>query len=986
MHLVERDSDLYCLTALLTETRNGGLRLATVSGPVASGKTELLNALAAHARGSGGVVLDAAAAERGRPLGLLGQLVHAVLGHLPEPRRAPLSRLLEAARADRPAPVGARPTAEASSTAEEPVPAGMTVPAATVLTGEAHLTLLGSLHDALRDIAAAGPLLAIVDDVHDCDDASLAYLSRLVDLVRAVPMLLLLGERTPVLRGAARAGYAQFNIALLRQPHFRRIRLDPLTEHGVGQVLGAELGAAGASLADECHAMTGGNPLLVRALLDDYRVGASAAREQAAGAPARLVTGDAFARVVVSCLHRAEPHALDVARGLAILGGPEAGEPEAAAAGAEELLRSLVALDVATVGSVLTALEEAGILCDGRFRADAARDAALESLQSADRAVLHVRAAALLRQQGAPADTVAGHLLRADQAPDAWGIAALREAAGLALAHDQPALAVRYLTLAARDAADARQRVSISAAVAEAHWRASPAAAVRWLPALSAALRSGELEPRDSGLLLRGQLWQGRLDDAAETIEYVAAASAGTAGGPPPMGAAADSGPVELHTMRLATYCTHPIVLAGKIGPLGLGDAAGGSAVLVEPMLHAAQVLATVVSHGPNADTVLGAEQVLQSVPLTDATMEPLLFALRALLYADRLDRVTHWAELLVRDAAARSAPTWGAMFAGLQAEAALRRGDLLAVQAHCEAALRLLPEAGWGVCVGELLAARIVASTERGEAAAAAKLLNQPLPRDTLRSRYGLAYLAARGRHHLTTQRYYAGLRDFRWCGELMAEWGLDRPEVVSWRTGAAEAYLRLNRPDQARDLVRAQLSMVGGSPSRLRGEAIRMLAAVSEPAARPKLLCQAMDDLQAAGDRLQLARTLADLGHAYRAMRDQGRARTTLRRAWHVAKDCGAELLCASLMPSIGGDDGTNRPAGRVVLPVQSVERLTGAERRVAALAARGYTNREIASSLYVTMSTVEQHLTRVYKKLAIRRRSDLSVGLEALAAETG
>ncbi|MGX5187470.1 helix-turn-helix domain-containing protein [Streptomyces avermitilis] len=41
---------------------------------------------------------------------------------------------------------------------------------------------------------------------------------------------------------------------------------------------------------------------------------------------------------------------------------------------------------------------------------------------------------------------------------------------------------------------------------------------------------------------------------------------------------------------------------------------------------------------------------------------------------------------------------------------------------------------------------------------------------------------------------------------------------------------------------------------------------------------------------------------------------------------------------------------------------------------MAASGYTNREISVRLYITMSTVEQHLTRVYRKLKINGREEL------------
>lgn len=52
-----------------------------------------------------------------------------------------------------------------------------------------------------------------------------------------------------------------------------------------------------------------------------------------------------------------------------------------------------------------------------------------------------------------------------------------------------------------------------------------------------------------------------------------------------------------------------------------------------------------------------------------------------------------------------------------------------------------------------------------------------------------------------------------------------------------------------------------------------------------------------------------------------------------------------------------------------------LTDAERRVAVLAADGCTNRAIAARLYVTTSTVEQHLTRIYRKLSVKSRLDLA-----------
>jgi DNA-binding CsgD family transcriptional regulator len=55
-----------------------------------------------------------------------------------------------------------------------------------------------------------------------------------------------------------------------------------------------------------------------------------------------------------------------------------------------------------------------------------------------------------------------------------------------------------------------------------------------------------------------------------------------------------------------------------------------------------------------------------------------------------------------------------------------------------------------------------------------------------------------------------------------------------------------------------------------------------------------------------------------------------------------------------------------------------LTPAELRVAQLAAAGEANRDIAEALFVTLRTVETHLTHVYAKLGIRSRRELEPAL--------
>src|SRR5690606_32139642 len=57
-----------------------------------------------------------------------------------------------------------------------------------------------------------------------------------------------------------------------------------------------------------------------------------------------------------------------------------------------------------------------------------------------------------------------------------------------------------------------------------------------------------------------------------------------------------------------------------------------------------------------------------------------------------------------------------------------------------------------------------------------------------------------------------------------------------------------------------------------------------------------------------------------------------------------------------------------------------LTPQERIVARLAAEGHTNREVAEELYISVKTVEHHLSRVYAKLGVQGRVQMAAALPA------
>ena len=117
---------------------------------------------------------------------------------------------------------------------------------------------------------------------------------------------------------------------------------------------------------------------------------------------------------------------------------------------------------------------------------------------------------------------------------------------------------------------------------------------------------------------------------------------------------------------------------------------------------------------------------------------------------------------------------------------------------------------------------------------------------------------------------------------------------------------------------------------------------------------LTEAVDVLAASPARLEHARALADLGAALRHRRRIVEAREPLRRALDLATRCGATPLAEHARDRVADRRRTPAPTA-----LSGVDALTTNERRVAALAADGRSNREIAQALFITHKTVENHL---------------------------
>ncbi len=467
----------------------------------------------------------------------------------------------------------------------------------------------------------------------------------------------------------------------------------------------------------------------------------------------------------------------------------------------------------------------------------------------------------------------------------------------------------------------------------------------------------------DAVVLARALLWHGRFDDARDVLERLSDSDD-----------AMDPETVtELLIARPWLRSTHPSFLAHLRQSTGEQSRTAVVSVAANRRLEAALALADVLTRGPREEVLEAVQRILRGCRLDEMSMDTVESALLTLTYAGRPDKAAPWCDLFSVEASSRHAPSRQARLAAIRAEIAIRQGDMPGAEHHARVALDIIPLSSWGVAVGGPLSSLILASTAMGKYDAVHEHLDQPVPEAMFQTRYGLHYLQARGRYSMATEHPALALRDFQRCGELMGRWNLDVPGLVPWRTDAAEACLHLGRPDQAQQLAEAQLRRCGPAAPRVHGIAMRLLAAAGEVRHRPMLLRQAAELLQAGGDRYELARVLFDLVEAYNALGEYRRAGMIAGRAHTVAQECHAEPLSRVLSRDGDGD------GDEISVAAEPAGALSDAERRVAVLAAAGYTNREISGKLYITISTVEQHLTRTYRKLNITRRADLPSSLE-------
>jgi len=203
----------------------------------------------------------------------------------------------------------------------------------------------------------------------------------------------------------------------------------------------------------------------------------------------------------------------------------------------------------------------------------------------------------------------------------------------------------------------------------------------------------------------------------------------------------------------------------------------------------------------------------------------------------------------------------------------------------------------------------------------------------------------------------------------------GIFEPGAVRHLGDGLEVLVRVGDLERA-GLVTEQLAVRSGELGRVWGLAVAarvrglLRAAEGDVGAAGDAFEEALAHQEALGQPFELARTLVAAGTVRRRDRQKRAAREPLERALEIFQGLGADLWA----------ERTREELGRVGGRTSNVLSLTPTEDRVARMVVDGATNQETAAALFLSVKTVEWNLSRIYRKLGIRSRTELARWLNA------
>ncbi|TDO48269.1 AAA ATPase-like protein [Kribbella sp. VKM Ac-2571] len=795
----------------------------------------------------------------------------------------------------------------------------------------------------LADAAASQPLICLVDDVQWLDRASAQTLEFVARRLLAESVLLVFAVREPT-PGPLLTGIAELHVGALADADSRTL-LDSIMP-----------GRLDRSIRDRVIAEARGNPLALLELprgLTPAELAGGFVTPDANPLPSQIEEG--FRRRI---------HALpaDAQRFLFTAAAEAVGDLSVLRRAAERLG---IAMD--PTASIAESSGLIGIDTHVRFRHPLVRSAAYRATELHERRLIHQALADATDARLNP-DSRAWHLAHASTGPDESVAAELVVSAGRAQARGGVAAAAAFLTRAAELTPDPAQRAVRALAAAEAKFQAG---AFDEALELAGAAELVALDDLDSArlTLLRGRI--------------MSVARSSSAGLPFLLDAARRLQPLDPGLAR-DTFrdAIHAAVTAGGL-------------TAVEPELAEAVLAAP----GP-AGTVPGA-RLLDGVARTVAegydAGAPIVLAALADFRTDGVrstDEELGWLPIACRAAHETwDFESWSVLSARL-VDAARESGALSVLPLAL--LLRLsnrsftgdLPDAdslgAEAVAVGEATGAGILSpyvelflEPWRGNEAATRRAI------DALRND-----LFLRGQPKVLTDTYWAaavlynGLGRYREAYEA-ARRGSEHPDELGLSTQAmvelVEASAHLGRSADAAGAVRSisDMARTAGTDWAI-GTAARVRALVTGGSAADDFYREAIDRLDRAGVRMELARVQLNYGEWLHRQGRRMDARAQLGRAHELFSRTGAAAFAERARVEL---EATGFTVHRRSTAMR--EPLTTQEAHVARLAADGLTNPQIGARLFISPHTVDWHLRKVYSKLGIKSRRELPTTLADVSA---
>lgn len=297
--------------------------------------------------------------------------------------------------------------------------------------------------------------------------------------------------------------------------------------------------------------------------------------------------------------------------------------------------------------------------------------------------------------------------------------------------------------------------------------------------------------------------------------------------------------------------------------------------------------------------------------------------------------------------------------------------GNFASAAAYCDEGVAVTDLVGNASVRAELVGRRALVDVYRGDLDAARHAL------DEVDTAAGAGRVAVR--HIAVAAEMLAGLSEGRFeqawdaCRaevETVEREGLVEPSIVDWIPDAVEAMIGVGLTDRAGALIESWEGhgRALGYPWVLAlGARCRAVleAAAGDHAAAIAAADEALDHLGAQPVPFHRARVLLVRGTSQRRARRRTDARASLSEALAEFERMGARLWAERAREELARIGG-RAPSGGA---------LSASERRVAELAARGESNKEIAATLTVSVHTVERHLSHAFAKLGITRRGQLA-----------